>query len=412
MKKFFVGAALIFSYGLNAQWDTLNTGTGIRFNAIAADETMGLVTVGIMQTDSGEFGAKYVSGDNGTTWFPLPSYYLEENIELWDADFTPNGRVWIVGDSGRVALQTLAFLTFDCDTRISDYSLHTGYPINDSAFYCGGENGVLYRTFDRGLTWDTLVSGTGETINDIYFTDAANGWIVADGGYIAATSDSGTTWQFVSSGLFGFYDFNGFAYQDTTGFNPYIVGSSGTGLFSVNGGATWVPFATGTGAELNKIRFMNMNSGIICGNDAFISRSTDGGGTWFNDPCPETQADLFGIAFLNDTMAFICGDSGVVLRSRNDISRIDDRGAAPISGILYPNPAITYTYVQLYLSRQSDISIETIDATGRTVASDYYESVNPGENRFELNTGNLQSGFYFVRVVSGESVLTLPLLKQ
>lgn len=411
MKKIIAGVATLFTIGLHAQWDTLNTNTDIRLNAIAADEVMGITAVGLNPaSDSGACGVIEASGDNGNTWVEFIEPYAL-NLELWDIAYTSNGRSLIAGDSGLVILRTIWFTTYQSVNYLSQYSLRCVYPVNDSTFYCAGENGMTYRTFNYGYNWDTLNSGTGETINDIYFADAANGWIVADGGYMAVTSDSGSTWSFVSQPMWGFYDINSFAYQDTMGLNPYVVGESGLGLFSVNGGVNWFSFSTNTNNDINKIRFLNTISGIMCGANGYIYRSEDGGASWFSDSA-SAGVDLFDIAFAGDTTAFICGDSGVVLRSRLDISSVHHPTVASIGVNAYPNPTHGLLFVNLLLKSESNVEIQLVNLTGQVLQSDYYENVSAGENRFEVGTGEYAQGIYFLRVVSGENAMTLPVIKQ
>lgn len=398
---------------VNAQWDTLNTTTQtMRFNAIASDDVMGQVAVGLNPaTDSGDYGAIYASNDNGDTWFWIPPWSNYKDIEFFDVDYTPDGRVWIIGDSGQVILQTIWSFTFDCFMRLTPYSLRAGYAVDDSVYYCAGENGVAFRTFDRGATWDTLSSGTNETIHDIYFADAANGWIVADGGYVATTSDSGNTWTFDSVPTFGFQDFKSFAYQDTSGMHPYIVGENGTGLFSVDSGVTWSFFPTGTTNTINHIRYLNTLGGLMCGNGGYITRTTDGGGTWFTDASPVTT-DLFGIAFSNDTTAFICGDSGVILRSRNDISIVHSPVVPSFSVMIYPNPTSGPLNIRLQTKETTAVTIAVMDIAGQEVQTNYYENVSAGENRFAIDVADLSAGIYIIKVQSGDGIITLPLIRQ
>lgn len=411
MRNIVAGAALLIAGTLNAQWDTLNTGTEIRWNAIAAHNTMGVVVCGVTPpTDSGGLPIVYASGDNGNSWAPFFSYY-DNDIELWDVDFSPSGALWAIGDSGVVIYQTLWFPSYIYIGQISPYTLKTGFAVNDSVFYCAGEQGVLYRTTRSGYNWDSLNTGTTETINDIYFTDAANGWIVGDGGFIATTADSGNTWTFVAQPQFGFTDFTGFAYQDTMGLNPYIVGEAGSGQFSINGGVNWFAFATGTTQDIHKIRFMNTISGVMCGNEGYIQRSEDGGGSWFNDPAPVT-VDLHDVAFAGDTTAFICGDSGVVLRSRTDISSAHHASVPKLAANVYPNPTAGPLFVEVLSEENDNVEIQLIDLAGQVLHAGYYQNVSAGINRFDVGTNGLAPGIYFLQIKVNAQVMTLPVIRN
>jgi photosystem II stability/assembly factor-like uncharacterized protein len=412
IRNLFAAVVLLFAGTANAQWDTLNTGTDIRFNAIAHGDMIGQLAVGLNPAmDSGAYGAIFVSGDMGNTWWQIMPAAWDKNIEFWDVDCTSDQRAWIVGDSGHVIRQTIWFITYDCQVRLTGYSLRSGFAVNDSAFYCGGEHGVLFRTFDYGQTWDTLSSGTFETINDIYFSDAENGWIIGDGGFLKMTSDSGNTWTFVGTPLWGFNDFKSFDFQDTLGMNPYLVGESGSAQFSVNGGANWWAISTGTTETINRVRFLTSNAGLMVGNNGFIFRSENGGFTWFSDPSP-VSVDLFGIAYSQDTTAFICGDSGVILRSNVDISSVRPRDAYSFNTTAYPNPTNGVLNVQMMLSEESDLVIELLDITGNLINTNYHENVMRGISTINLDLSDYSSGFYFVRVSNGVTSSTLRIIKS
>jgi photosystem II stability/assembly factor-like uncharacterized protein len=411
MKKFFVVAGVLMTCVVNAQWTSLNTGTDIRLNAIASDDVMGQVAVGLgPSTDSGSYSGMYASGDNGNTWTRVYTTHVK-NVELWDADFTPNGHLWTIGDSGCAVLQTIWFQTYDSYSFISPYSLRAGAAVNDSVFYCGGEHGIVYRTLNRGLNWTTLPTPTTETINDIYFANAADGWIVCDDGYMAVTGDSGNTWQFVAQPMWGFVDIKGFDYQDSLGMNPYLVGSNGVANFSVDGGMSWATFASGTGATLQQIRFGTNNAGLIAGDNGYILRTDNAGWTWFADPSSES-VDFFDIAYAGDTTAFICGDSGVILRSTIDISSVGTHESTLFSASGFPNPTNGPFNLRMMLPAESDLTIDVMDITGNIIHTEYHENVMAGESNLSFDLSGHAAGIYFVRISNGFSAVNMRVVRQ
>lgn len=404
--------SISLSIGISAQWDTLNTGVTYRLNSIAADDIMGVVAVGFNPaTDSGAYGTMVYSVDNGNSWWEQAEDF-SPNLELWDVDCISNNRAWIVGDSGVVVLRTIVSNIYTSAGHISPYSLRCGYPVNDSVFYCAGEHGVTFRTTNYGVSWDTLSTGTLTNINDIYFEDAANGWIAADGGYLAMTSDSGNTWDFVSQPFWGFADYNSVALQGSTGLNPYVVGESGIALFSNNSGTNWFSLATDTTVNLNAVRFGTQNAGLICGDNGFIFRSDNGGATWISETSASTD-DLYDIAFAGDTTAFICGDSGVVLRSNIDISSVHTTTSASLSAHAYPNPFSDNLSVNVTLESTQDVEILITDVTGQLLSTSKYSNTNSGANRFEISgTENIASGLYFITVIANERKSVLPVVRN
>ena len=399
--------AISLTSQVNAQWDTLSTGYNLKYEAIDFKDANNGVLIG---NDISGVGAGYIliTTDGGNNWSNPLGYQLERH----DVDYSPNGNFWVVGDSGRVIYLGWPSSGYIFQGYLTQYDLYCGYTVNDSAFFCAGESGVLYSTFNSGLTWDTLSSGTGENVNDIYFSDAANGWIVADGGYLATTNDSGNTWTFVQQSLWGFYDFNGFAYQGSSGLNPYIVGEFGQGQFSVDNGDNWYSFTTNTVTDLNKIRFGTTLGGVICGNNGFISRSIDGGGSWFTETAPR-NANLLDIAFAGDTTAYICGDSGVVLKSTVDISGIDNNSFSYFGASAFPNPFVQSLTVSILAEENTSANLVIADVTGKTVLTQNCSNLAQGVNRVEIGGAEyLAPGMYFITVISDAGNITLPVMKQ
>lgn len=411
MKHFFAFAAVLFSLSINAQWDD------VRVNPILGDvnlkgvdflnENTGFVCGYSPVTDTGAYGRLFITSNRGATWNNM---WLEENIGFWDVVVTDSNRVWVMGDSGLVLQLDQLYVIHEYQ-RISPYSLHCGFSPTNNLLYTAGEHGVLYRTTDAGLTWDTLTTNTTETINDIYFSDAANGWIAGDGGYLATTSDSGLTWNFVSQPQWGFTDFRSIAYQDTIGLNPYIVGENGSGQFSIDGGTSWFAFATGTTNTIHQIRFMNTMSGFMVGENGYINHSVDAGASWFGHPSSET-VDFYDIAFSGDTTAFICGDSNVVLRSRNDVSNVMQHSSVSLAAKLYPNPSAGPLFAEVLMRQAGDVTISMYDVTGQIISSTHYDNVSEGANRFALNTETIAPGIYYVQITAGDARITLPYIRQ
>ncbi len=77
------------------------------------------------------------------------------------------------------------------------------------------------------------------------------------------------------------------------------------------------------------------------------------------------------------------------------------------SGIraLYPTPASGFVMVNYFSAAEKEINYHIIDMTGKVIASNP-ESVAAGENLFKLDTGNLSSGIYLLRIQDGNENFT------
>src|SRR5688500_12550157 len=81
-------------------------------------------------------------------------------------------------------------------TKISSATgdLNTVFFLDSKRGWVGGDNGFLGRTDDGGRTWVRQSVGTTDAINDIYFRDKEDGFLIA-GNTIFVTHDNGTRWS-------------------------------------------------------------------------------------------------------------------------------------------------------------------------------------------------------------------------
>lgn len=80
---------------------------------------------------------------------------------------------------------------------------------------------------------------------------------------------------------------------------------------------------------------------------------------------------------------------------------------------LYPNPS-TGSSTTLLFATESDVlnvSVSIIDISGRVVSAESM-TVNSGLNQYQLNTGSLNSGVYFIQLNAGTNTTTHKLIKQ
>ena len=59
----------------------------------------------------------------------------------------------------------------------------------------------------------------------------------------------------------------------------------------------------------------------------------------------------------------------------------------------------------------SDVMVSIMDLAGRIVSTESI-SINAGINQYQLNTGSLKSGVYFIRLNAGTNTITQKIIKQ
>jgi photosystem II stability/assembly factor-like uncharacterized protein len=231
--------------------------------------------------------------------------------------------------------------------------------------WVAGDGGFVSHTVDGGLTWTQQSVATKDAINDIYFRNKDNGYLLA-GNSIFQTEDGGLTWQEIRRYFAS--DFGGaqpelysvrfsgkkrgwvvgsisrddvvvdslVIYTDDAGKSwqrqrvptrqelihvdfadekrGWIVGVGGTIMHTEDGGETWTEQLSTTKATLYHVDFRNERTGWAVGERATILRTADGGLTWAAVEAP-ARATFLSVEFPDEKAGWLVGRGGVILRS-------------------------------------------------------------------------------------------------
>ncbi len=142
----------------------------------------------------------------------------------------------------------------------------------------------------------------GNTLNDNCFVNESTGYLIGNRGILIKTTNSGVNWQ--TKYLSTSQNLNAIKFIDlNTGF---IVGDSSTIFKTINGGFNWNRINySGTGKFVD-IAFYNINLGLIVGTN-FILKSTDSGQTWTNNLSLSLSYNLMKVSFLDSDNIFVVG---------------------------------------------------------------------------------------------------------
>lgn len=255
--------------------------------------------------------------------FKVPDIKMITPESVLAIDEPEAGHVWIVGDNGVIFYspdggqtwkgQSSGVQTLLCDVDFVDR--HTGW--------VAGISGVMLHTSDGGETWVRQQTGADRHLLSVSFVDREYGWAIGDFATILHTSDGGKTWvrqqeedDLVYSNVY---------FTDRE--NGWIVGERGIMLHTTNGGRHWdavmpVFFERDTLEDewdnprpgLFGISFSDRNNGWICGVDATIMHTTDGGESW--KLINSGQDILFNIT-IRGSRGWAVGTQGTYLLSRD-----------------------------------------------------------------------------------------------
>ena len=169
-------------------------------------------------------------------------------------------------------------------------------------------------------------SGSGDLVT-VYFTSAEKGWIAGDSGYLAWTTDGGRNWTKQDIGTTEIINEIYFRNDD----NGYLV--AGKKMFITrDGGRSWRETQIYRTGEFGKnspdflsIRFADKKRGIVIGSvlnrdgkvvDSLVMRTEDGGETWQRVLVP-SKKELYHLDFVGSSRCWIAGDEGLILFSDN-----------------------------------------------------------------------------------------------
>lgn len=138
------------------------------------------------------------SSDGGATWTTQDAGTA--TTEDYNAvHFASTEHGFAVASTGVVVKTDDGGETWSIVTAITGTpSVQCVYTFDEDNVIVGDENGDIWRSFDSGVTWTSLYSGT--SINDITFVNRYVGWAVDDDA-ILRTRNGGEDWEEVTDGL-------------------------------------------------------------------------------------------------------------------------------------------------------------------------------------------------------------------
>lgn len=408
----------------------------------------------------GSKGYLFSSSDSGLTWEQTDQHIFKGYIRDMEFLDALNGYLLMESWSTGVA-QTILNTTTDGGKSweyiptpyFAEGSM--SFPCADTGFILGtGFYTTLFRTFDKGQTWEELPVGNEDLYEyKISFYDSQTGIIVHDYG-ILKTNDGGETWEepaflypyleiskveFHSPELIymcGRVDGSAFLFKSEDGginwqqFNagPYnwaydmsfagdnsiFLGCFSSILKSTDGGGSWVPANVHINGNfiVKKLSFPVPEIGYatIGYHDETLLKTIDGGENWYPVEIPVTS-ELNFVFFTDELNGLFSGANGLLISTETG-------GVVPVKpklnqddGItIYPNPFID----EISFGFPDGISnlIKTIsvyDVQGRKVF-DFQGSVLSGSVKWSAK--GIAPGFYFARIsTAGGIIKTFKIIK-
>ena len=405
--------AVISYYSVNAQnrkFPELPS-AGITYNSIcyAGGQTLYI---------AGDRGTFLKSTNGGNSFFRLNQITTKN---LYSVSFINPDKGVIVGDSslvlrttnggeswqipGGVDASTLFSVCFSDSTTVYTCGVKQGCLPPGAQYPCG----IILKSTDAGLTWTRSYWGwTMASLESIFFHSPKAGYSV---GGIFTRYDSTTSQWTAPYYLNPGDDTPGVHFpDDTTG---YIVGYNGNIWKTIDNGSNWIHIEPGGAAypSYRAVWFTSTMVGYISGvnllsNDKILLKTSDGGSSWTN-LTPGTNQYLLSIVFINPDTGFAVGTNETILRTTdagltwNNVTV----GTAEIKESsarlkIYPVPSAGIITVKCPLVASDGVltvsSISGVELIRKTVNG----------SRLQVDISLLSPGLYFIKLLSGDQVLT------
>lgn len=395
------------------------TNGGLSWTASSGGMTTPLISVFFLNPllgwAVGEQGGIVKTTDGGTTWVAgkIPNtsylngvYFFNKDTGLVVAGFGTN-QMYKTYDGGNT-WKTMA-------TPKTDYFLNSVVFGNRVTGWCAGLNGVILKSANKGETWTEQTSGTKNALWSVHFFKPQStgnkinyndtlGFAVGDNGTILKTTNGGNIWSTMVSGTTN--TLNSVFFIDSI--HGWCAGSSGLILRTKNGGTSWEKLTSGIYNTIYGLQFINKKVGYAAGDYGKILRTTDGGDTW-SLLTGMTSNTLYSLWFTDTNTGYAVGKYGTILKTTNGGGTFAEEIKLPESAYsIYPNPAndkITITHVG-EPARESVVTIFGID--GKQIVQEKFKN----QNVYEMDVKMLSKGIFLITIETGMGIESKKLVIQ
>jgi photosystem II stability/assembly factor-like uncharacterized protein len=282
--------------------------------------------------------------------------------------------------------------------------------LNENTGYSTGKYGPVSKTTNGGANW-TNVTGITQQSWDIDFLNVNTG-LVCSGGAFKRTTDGGATWDSIA------IPFDTYVYKiKFINENEVLAGTLGNNgqnhfiLKSINGGVNWdIAYTAEEGVGEIEVEGDIAYAIGYTSNKLFKSR--DRGNTWRTYITISNNTPT-RVKFVNENTGFICGFNSMLIKTTN--GGFDPIGIEPISAEIpnkfllhqnYPNPFNPATKIKFSLPKAGLVSLKIYNLLGQQVSELVNQNLNAGVYEYNFDGAGLPSGVYFYRLETGGVIET------
>ena len=173
--------------------------------------------------------------------------------------------------------------------------------------YAAVNNGVIWKSTDGGTTWTELTSGI-KAWYGVATADGVTVYAAVDKGVIWKSTDGGTTWTELNSGATSWHNV-----ATADGVTVYAAAYGGEAIWkSTDGGATWTALTSVT-THLHCVATADGVTVYAAADSGVIWKSTDGGATW--TALTSGVMSWYGVATADGVTVYAAVLNGVIYKS-------------------------------------------------------------------------------------------------
>ncbi|MBS1493217.1 MAG: T9SS type A sorting domain-containing protein [Bacteroidetes bacterium] len=347
------------------------------------------------------FSSQPAFSQSGWYWqHPLP-----QGNNLNSVKFIDNSTLIAVGDQGVIIRSTDKGVTWSLEPSFSQKTFTSVYALDQNIIFICGDQGIILKSSNAGISWSYIGVNTLQKLNKIIFINSTIGFTIGNNGVIFRTTNLGQTWVQLNSGttsaLQSIYFMNA-----STGF----ISGGGYLLKTINSGDNWSVFAPG---GFNDFQFLNELTGYsVSSYFSFPSyygvtyKTTNGGINWnaLNGSC---YSSCLSLLFLDANTGFVSSSNGISYTSNagqnwtcsylNVCNSIDNKSNIYITvgqggsifrssdnGVNWTNKSYSYSSISLWDIFFINENTGYISATEGNSDSTFVKTTNGGNNWLKL----------------------------
>ena len=328
-------------------------------------------------------------------------YSLLNNCGLWLFS-TDGGSTWIPD-------------LFDGNENPFSFGFYTMELLNNKTFLMSGNFGIIVKTTDGGLKWDTVNTGVNNEVFTIMdFADENTGYAASGAGYdyekidkIYKTTDGGNNW-------FVIRERDSLLKIGTLKFlNPdvgYLFGKyaqKAVVMKTVDGGFNWTTNYQGrTDYMLKGGDLANENFIIAAGEKNYSIKSTDGGQNWEEENTGGVGEGYLIVDCVDEFYGYLGATRGLIMKYDLFLDVEEPNLYSDIS--LYPNPVEDFAYIKFDKINVNKYILKIYNNQGNEILAQSGKT----NSHIDLNLKYFNKGIYFYSLlINGKDLINGKFIK-